>query len=177
MRVMGSGAIVGIHAVTSANALHHAYLAAATPESRLLVLLQAAGWMTQFRTWAEEREKSLRTLSITELVPHSDATDTDAVLSRPASEADQTASQMLRLARDPSARQKFLAGALRTTIPKADEVHYYKYLAALIEDIPLVSAEWQPHLTAASLYYMKRGDDREPASMTRARKALLSLAA
>ena len=72
-------------------------------------------------------------------------------------------------------RQAFFAGTLRMTIPKANEVHYYKYLAALVEDVPLVSAQWQPHLTAASVYYMKRPDDPEPEPMTRARKALRTL--
>jgi hypothetical protein len=175
MRVGTTGAILGIHAVTSANALHHAYLTASTAELRLLLLLQAAGWMVQFRTWAASREKELRSLSITELEPHSEPADVETVLSRPASEMEHAASEALGLARDLPQRQALFAGALRTTIPKADEVHYYKYLAALVEDVPLVSTEWQPHLTAASLYYMKRPDDAEPEPMTRARAALRAL--
>lgn len=177
MRVGSSGVIVGLHAVTSANALHHAYLTTSTAASRVLLLLQAAGWMAQFRTWAASREKDLRSLSITELEPHSEPADIETILSRPASEMDRAASEVLRLARDLPRRQALLAGALRTTIPRANEVHYYKYLAALVEDVPLVSAEWQPHLTAASVYYMKRPEDPEPEPMTRARKALRTLSA
>jgi hypothetical protein len=41
--------------------------------------------------------------------------------------------------------------------------------------MPLVSSQWRPHLTAASLYYMKRPSDPEPEPMTRARKALGTL--
>ncbi|MGH8245125.1 MAG: hypothetical protein ACREUU_01690, partial [Gammaproteobacteria bacterium] len=58
---------------------------------------------------------------------------------------------------------------------KANEVHYYKYLAALIEDIPLMSSEWQPHLLAAMVYYVKGSGDPEPAPMKRARQALRAL--
>lgn len=54
-------------------------------------------------------------------------------------------------------------------------MHYYKYLAALVEDVPLVSAQWQPHLTAASVYYMKRPDGPKREPTTRARKALRTL--
>ena len=78
----------------------------------------------------------------------------------------------MRLAGDLPSRQAFLSRALRLTVGKADEVHYYKYLAALIEDVPLVSPEWQPHLVAASLYYMKRSTDPEPDAVKRARQAL-----
>lgn len=60
---------------------------------------------------------------------------------------------------------------------KADEVHYYKYLAALIEDAPLVQPRWQPHLIAATAYYLKGSKDVEPAATKRAREALTSLTA
>ena len=52
--------------------------------------------------------------------------------------------------------ESFLPGKLSwlplcvSLLTKADEVHYYKYLAAVIEDVPLVSPEWQPHLLAAA---------------------------
>ena len=65
--------------------------------------------------------------------------------------------------------------ALRFTAAKINEVHYYKYLAALIEDVPLVSAEWQPHLLATTVYYVKGSNDPEPATMKRAREALRAL--
>jgi hypothetical protein len=133
--------------------------------------------MVQFRTWAASRDNELRSLAITELEAHTEPADVETVLSRPASEMEHAAAEALRLARDLPNRQALLAGALRTTIPKANEVHYYKYLAALVEDVPLVSAEWQSHLTAASLYYMKRPGDPEPEPMMRARKALRMLSA
>ena len=172
MRVGRSAGIVGIHAVTSANALHHAYNSATTPESRLLLLLQAAGWMAQFRTWAHAREKSLRSLSITDLDPNAERADPETIVSRSAAEVDKASAELVALARDIPARRRFFAAALRSTIPRANEVHYYKYMAALIEDVPLVSNEWQPHLTAATLYYMKRPDEPEAEPISRARKAL-----
>jgi hypothetical protein len=179
MRCRGNAAIVGIHAVTSANALHQAYTASSAPNTRFLLLLQAVGWMSQFRTWAEAREENLRDSKITELEPSGGDSELDATLTEVfaggPSKLDTSAGRVLHLARDSQARQTFLTGALRLTLSKADEVHYYKYLAALIEDIPRVSPEWQPHLTAAVLYYAKGSTAPDSALMMRVREAMRGL--
>ena len=91
--------------------------------------------------------------------------------------ADAAASQVLRLAANPASRRAYLAAALRSTAAKADEVHFYKYLAALMEDAALAQPRWQPHLIAATAYYLKGSNDAEPAAMKRAREALKSLPA
>lgn len=180
MRSRSSAAIVGVHAVTAVNALHHAYLVISEPQDRFLLLLQAVGWMGQFRKWAETREDNLRPFPITDMEPSTDTAPLDRVLAEtfagiPAN-LDACAARVLRLARDLPARQAFLTAALRHTLAKADEVHYYKYLAALIEDVPLVSPDWQPHCLASTVYYVKGSNDREPTPMKRAREALRALA-
>lgn len=76
---------------------------------------------------------------------------------------------------DASAKQPALSDAIRNTVSKVNEVHYYKYLAALIEDIPMMSAEWQPHLLATVPYYTKTAADPETPAMKRAREALKAL--
>lgn len=149
-------ALAGIHAVTSANALHYAWSNAADPRERLLLVLQAVGWMGQFRKSMEARPETMRPLVITDLNPA----------------ADDAASRVFGLGQDLPARRAYWADAMRQTLSKADEVHYYKYLAALIEDIPLAGAEWQPHLLAATVYYTKGAGDPEPLWMKRAREAL-----
>ena len=177
MRGRSGAAFVGVHAVTSVNALHHAYLVMLESSDRLLLLLQAVGWVGQFRKWAETQE-SLRKFPIPDMEP-----STEVPLERALSDIfagipsnlDGAAAQALRLTRDPAVRQAFLAAALRLTLTKADEVHYYKYLAALIEDFPLVNPDWQPHLLAATVYYLKGANDPEPAAMKRAREALRTL--
>lgn len=167
MRASGGASIIGIHAVTAANGLRHAFLAASDPSTRLLMLLQAVGWMAQFRTWAETRKDGIREFIISDMEPAEGDVFEDA-------KPDASASRAMRVAKDAQGRQEFLSTALRFTVGKADEVHYYKYLAALIEDVPLVSPEWQPHLTAAAVYYMKSAADPEPAWATRANHLLKS---
>jgi hypothetical protein len=175
MRARGSSAIVGLHAVTSANALHYAWTAATGSENRFLLLLQAAGWMAQFRSWAQAREENLRQYEITQIEP-SEGT-LGEVFDTVRSNTDGAAARVLKLAADPASRQAFLAESIRLTVSKVDEVHYLKYTAALVEDIRLVSPEWQPHLTAAVVYYSKGAGDPEPAVMKRAREVLRVAAA
>ena len=47
--MMQQQGIYGIHTVTSVNALRYAYQTAADLKTRMLMLLQAIGWMSQFR--------------------------------------------------------------------------------------------------------------------------------
>lgn len=180
MRLRTPAAITGIHAVTAASALHHSYLAAADPQTRFLLLLQAAGWMGQFRTWAEAKPENVRAFSITGMEPGEAGVPADRALSEifsalPA-DPDAAAARVLRLAAELPVRRAFFASAIRLAVAKADEVHYLKYLAALLEDVPLVGAGWQPHLTAAAVYYMKGAGDPEAAPLKRAREALRALA-
>src|SRR5262249_1265629 len=80
MRAKPSAALAAVHAVTSANALHYAYLTASDPRVRYLLLLQAVGWMGQFRTFAETRPDSLRPFAITGMEPE-EAPQLDRALS------------------------------------------------------------------------------------------------
>ncbi|HZO51994.1 MAG TPA: hypothetical protein VFB63_04725 [Bryobacteraceae bacterium] len=174
MRANAAMAIGSIHAVTSANALHYSYLAASDPATRLLILLQAAGWVTQFRTFGEARPESLRSRSIFSLEAGEAATPEEILAAIPAN-TDAAASRVFKLAAEPAARAAFLGAAVGSTVSRADEVHYYKYLAALIEDIPLISAEWQPHLLATSVYYLKGAKDPVSAPVKRAQEILHAL--
>jgi hypothetical protein len=179
MRARKGAALASIHAVTSANALHYAWLTASDPGDRALLLLQAVGWMGQFRTFAGSRPEDLRQLSILDLAPAEGGAPLDRTLTEIyaglSTNPDDAAARVLRLAPDIQARRAYLAGALRLSSAKANEVHYYKYLAALIEDLPLASPAWQPHLLAATVYYLKSSSDPDPAPMKRAREAMRAL--
>jgi hypothetical protein len=180
MRVSGGASIIGIHAVTASNALHHAYLTAADPAVRFLVLLQAVGWAGQFRTWAESRKDDIHPLSIVDMEPSPADLESESkiadIFTDLNSNPGASAPRVMRVARNVRARRAFLATATRLTLAKADEVHYYKYLAALTEDMELVTSDWQPHLVAALTYYTKGSSDPEPAWAKSARAALGGLA-
>ncbi|MBS1824723.1 MAG: hypothetical protein JST93_05345 [Acidobacteria bacterium] len=144
MRCHAANTIVGIHAVSAANALRHAWQSSTSKETKLLLTLQAAGWMVQFRTFAESRPNAIRPLNI------------------------------LALTNLPNNRHEILNTTMQHTFLKADEVHYFKYLAALIEDSRLVSPQYQPSLLAAIPYYAKTQADPITPAMRLAQDELRS---
>jgi hypothetical protein len=150
MRTAGGGIITGIHAVSAVNGLHYAWQAAAAPRTRLLITLQAVGWMGQFRGRAENR-KDIRAADITAL------DDSD---------------ERFRRASTVEGRRQILAETVHNTIPKANEVHYYKFPAAIIEDLPLLSESWRPHYTAVLRHYTKTAADPDIAPIEAAKAAL-----
>jgi hypothetical protein len=85
---------------------------------------------------------------------------------------DQAFQKVFNIAADSETRSAYLSSAVRSVATKADEVHYLKYLVALIEDVPQVSVEWQPHLLATSVYYLKGAKDPVSPATLRAQEVL-----
>ena len=169
----GKGTVIGgIHAVSAMNGLHHAYSASTQPRTRYLLTLQAAGWIVQFRHFMAAGRDGLRAWKIDEMRPADKTVSVDEVLAMVPGDLDQAAAGAMRLAAGRESRAQLLAGAARLSITKVDEVHFYKYLAALMEDIPQVDPTWQPSLAAAVVYYMKGPGDPDATAIKHAREAL-----
>jgi hypothetical protein len=169
----GRGTVIGgLHAVSAMNGLHHGYSASTQPRTRYLLALQAAGWIAQFRQFMAAGRDGLREWRIDEVRAAEKSAPVDEVLADVPANLDRAAAGAMRLAQDRESRARLVAGVAKLSIAKVDEVHYYKYLAALIEDVPQVDPAWQPHLASAMVYYMKGPGDPDPAPMKRAREAL-----
>jgi len=170
------GSIAAIHAVTSANALRYAFQASGDPENRLLLLLQAVGWMGQFQAYTPQREKEMRDLKITDLAsagpPEGDAPTPEKALADLPAKVDAAAEKAFHLGRQPAAAEAFMSAATRLVFAKSDEPHYYKYAAAVFEDFGLVSPEWRPHLLSLAVYYLKGSSQPDTPVIQRARQAL-----
>jgi hypothetical protein len=186
-----------LHANTSTNALHHAFRACFTPRTRLLVLLQAVAWAAD-KTGGDLAARELRDVRITELggasVPDSteqavaeifaqlpprtyrwDAKAKKAMLTYGRrADADKACRKAFALiGKRPEAAALFVQTAHGWLCRKASNDHHeYKFLAAILEDAALVSAQWRPHLLAASVHYFH--GDRTPDNpvIEQAREAL-----
>jgi DNA-binding ferritin-like protein len=134
------------------------------------MLLQAAGWAGQFRMWMESSGANMRASRITSLAPKPGSIE--EAVHDVAGDLDSAASRIFHLAADPAARRDYLNTAIRLAVTRADEVHYIKYLSALIEDSANVSPEWRSHMLAATAYYMKSPRDAETKAVARARSLL-----
>ncbi len=93
--------ILGIHTVTSANALHYAFRIAAEKETRLYLLLQGLGWMSQFSHFMSE-DREVGTLKITDVEGAEIASDpeeaVEEILELVSSDRTQAAAKAFRSA-------------------------------------------------------------------------------
>jgi hypothetical protein len=169
----------GVHEVTSANALHQAFLRSKDPPTQLLLLLQAIGWLGQFKSQEESDGKGLRDRKITDLVAADLPANTDEALAQTLAEVktnrERAAGQVFRLGQDFTTADAFMNAVRRLIYAKADEPHYYKFPAALFEDYRLISPAWRSHLLAGTVYYIKGLNDPDSQVIQRAREAVRSL--
>jgi hypothetical protein len=185
-----------LHSNTSTNAMHYGFRTTTVPATRLLLLLQAIAWAAD-KTGGDRASGALRDLSITDLpaigLP---ASNEDAVVEifaqLPArhyrwdtkrgavlrygtrAEADEACRKVFTLARErPNAVPSFVRTAHSWLCRKAsNDAHEYKFLAAILEDIGWVSAEWRPHLLAAAVHYFHGDQSPDNPVIQQTREAL-----
>ncbi len=167
--------ILGVHCVTSANALHYAFRMSGNAETRLYLLLQAVGWMGQFANYMSKDDR-LRDLDLTKLEPSNSASDggvdARAILQDLGANADRAARAAIGYAMNRPDLTDFFRMSRSLLFRKAEESHRFKYAAAIFEDFSLVSPAWQPHMLAVSTYYLLGPAERDSEVVTRAREAL-----
>ena len=172
MRLPG---ILGVHCVTSANALHYAYRMAADAETRMYLLLQAVGWMCQFARFMA-RDDEMRDFDITALEmsdpPESRGNAAMGILERLETDTDGAASMALRHASHHADLTDFFRRSRSILFRRAEESHRFKYAAAVFEDLSQVSPVWRPQMLATATYYLLGPSGRDSPAVARARKAL-----
>ncbi|WP_231740682.1 hypothetical protein [Thalassoglobus neptunius] len=173
--LMRQPGIVGLHGLTTANAVHYLYQQTRDASLRKRLLLQACAFNPLFRGSAEGRG-NLKQLSYSEWKEQSeDSTNELSELSENISRDKMKASLQVReyLNRgnnpyeliDEARRQVFLRG--RNT-------HDYKYSSAVLEDFNSVSPEWRNDFLALSVFNLKGSGDSMSNLVDRTRDALQS---
>ncbi len=167
--------ILGVHCVTSANALHYAFRMSSEEETRLYLLLQGVGWMSQFARFMSGQEE-FRDLDISKLegadVPESPDEAAAEFLGLLTTDADEAARKALGYALAHSDLTSFLQSARSVLFRKIEESHHFKFAAAVFEDLYLVDPAWRPHMLATAAYYLRGTQDPDSEVVERARDAL-----
>ncbi len=178
--MMRQPGIYGIHTVTSVNGLRYAYETAADPQTRLLMLLQAVGWMGQFHNFMAGKPQGLSAEKITELRAAEIGQPGEAaeeilllVKGKPREAADRAFA--LGQQSPEVALPVFRQAALHHIFRKATEPHYFKYPTAIFEDYQRVSADWRPHLLAMAAYHIPGTAMPDSPVMQRAMEAVRPL--
>jgi hypothetical protein len=166
--------ILGIHTVTSTNALHYAFRTAVDPETRLLMLVHAVAWMGQFRETMSRGK--FGKVKITGLEPQKiDAEEPKAAaetLELVGQDRSGAAARAYALAEKHPQPETYFKLARRLVFRKGTDAHRYKYAAAIFEDYDLVSPAWRPHMLATSVYYLNGSQDPDSKLMTQALQAV-----
>jgi hypothetical protein len=167
--------IVALHAATTTNALHFAYLSSAGDLTRRYLLLQNAAFLVLFREAMGGRGR-LRELRIDTLEPlASKASGPELIeeifadVSRDRLAASRKALGHLQAGADP---RDLIAAARRLIFLKGNDPHDYKFSSAALEDCYHTSPAWRDRYLAASLMLLPGSGDRDNELVRRTRAAL-----
>ncbi|MCH8314822.1 MAG: hypothetical protein IIA64_02510, partial [Planctomycetes bacterium] len=167
--------IVGLHAVTTSNALRFAFTTTANDETRKMMLLQNAAFLPMFRKAMAGRGK-LRDFELDKLPAAEEGGSDQAALETIFREisADRSAAAGRVLAYlDQQGDPKQLIDAARVLVfLKGSGSHDYKFSSAVLEDYYQVSPPWRNRYLASGVFNLRGSGGRDNALVARTRAAL-----
>jgi len=170
--LMRQPGIVGIHTLTSTNAMRYAFGACSDEETRKLLLLQNAAFLPLFRGNMKGRgnlgEEKAESLEPGEIPSDSDAA-LDSIFKDVAGDKMSAARKTLAYARANPNPHDFINRARTLIFLKGKDTHDYKFSSAVLEDYLNVSPTWRDRFLATSVFNLKgsRGDDNPLVKRTR----------
>lgn len=162
--------IVALHAVTSTNALHFAYRASESDETRKLLLLQTAAFLVLFRgdrAGAKAvRIDSFEPLPLNTVGPAA----VEEVFAEVSKDRMTAARKMLACLQENPQPEKLIDAARRLVFLKGRDSHDYKFSSAVLEDYYHVSPAWRDRYLAAGAFNLRGsgGPDNDLVRRTRA---------
>lgn len=168
--LMRQPGIVGLHTLTTLNAMHYCARTTGDANLRYFLLLQATSFLPMFRDAMKARGK-LGEAKIDELAPREGdkeftVTGVYSELSRDKLKAARTAMSVLQGNR---AKQKELIDEGRRLIfLKGTDAHDYKFSASVMEDAAFIAPE-RDRFLAASLFWLKGSETPDSPLVKRTR--------
>lgn len=170
--LMRQPGLVALHAVTSTNALHFAYQTSASDETRKLLLLQTAAFLTLFRG---ERGGS-REIKIDQFEPlalkAAGSLAIEEIFAEVSSDRMMAARKMSAYLKENPQPGKLLEAARRLIFLKGTNAHDYKFSSAVLEDYYHVSPPWRDRYLAASVFNLRGSGAPDNELVKRTRGAL-----
>lgn len=169
--LMRQPGIVGLHTLTTSNALRYAYDTSASDETRRLLLLQNAAFLPLFRKSMESRGK-ISEVKINDLQPLDVAAKgelLDNVFAEINKDRMNAARLTLSYANFNTDAQDFIQRARVLVFLKGRDAHDYKFSSAVLEDFRHISPEWRGKFLASSVFNLRGsgGNDNPVAQRTK----------
>jgi hypothetical protein len=173
--LMRQPGIVALHAVTTTNALHYAFGASGSDETRRWLLLQNAAFLPLFRE-AMAGRGAVKDLQIDKLEPLPIASAGSEALGEIFSDLSKDRMMAARKAYaflDKTKTPGELIDAARLLVfLKGTDSHDYKFSSAVMEDCYSASPAWRNRYLAASLFQLRGSGSRDNELVARTRAAL-----
>jgi hypothetical protein len=174
--LMRQPGIVALHAVTSTNALHYAYQESADDETRRLLLLQNAAFVTMFRDSMKGRG-GVKDVTVDQLAPTMEGDKPIEQIfadlgKNPMLAARKVLGYLKQSSGDSSAANDLMNLARVLVFLKGNDAHDYKFSSAVLEDYYHVSPNWRDLYLASNVFKLRSSQDRDNALVERTRAAL-----
>ena len=168
-------AIVAMHAMTSTNALRFAFRTTANDDTRRMILLQTASFLTLFHKSMRGRGKVSdfridRLEPLPDVVP--DELTLDAIFSDVSSNKQRAAQRVLAYLQAKRSAAELLDQARLLMFFKGSGSHDYKFGSAVLEDYYQISPAWRDRYLAAAVYNLRGSQDTQNPIVERTEKAL-----
>jgi hypothetical protein len=174
--IMRQPGIIGIHCVTSTNALHFAYQTSGSDDTRQLLMLQAAAFLPMFRQAMTGRGK-LSDVKIDKLekaeIKGDPMQTVEEIFADVSKDRLLAARKTLALVDGQQTRfPSLVTAAERLIFTKGRDSHDYKFSSAALEDYYHVTTPWRARYAASSMFNLKGTGDRDNELIGRTRAAL-----
>ena len=171
--LMRQPGIVGLHCVTSMNALHFAFKTSADDETRRMMMLQGAAFLPMFlaamRGRSQVPENKIDTLEpAADGMPRVDDVFTE--IGRNKQTAARKAFAILQAGT--GSGPNLMAQARRLIFCKGNDAHDYKFSSAALEDYFHVSPTFRNRVLAGNVFWLKGSGGNDTEVCRRTREAL-----
>jgi hypothetical protein len=176
--LMRQPGIVGLHTLTTINALHFAYETSGNDLTRRLMLLQAAAFLPMFRQAmtqrgqvANTRVDTLEALNPTEARAEAAIGEVFADISQN-NKTSAARKTLALLQAHPELTANVMATARQHIFAKGTDSHDYKFSSAVLEDYYHVAPVWRNHFLASSMFWLRGSGGNDSPVLQRTRQAL-----
>jgi hypothetical protein len=173
--LMQQPGIVGIHCVTSVNALHYGYQASGNDETRRMLMLQTAAFLALFdKRMAGKKDDQRKVETLEPIAVHSKGAEAvEEVLADISKDRMTAARKVIALVEnDPAHTEALMTSARRLIFSKGRDSHDYKFSSAALEDYFHTTGPWRARYLATSMFNLHGSGDRNNNLIDRARAVL-----
>ncbi len=172
--LMKQPGIVGLHTLTSTNALHFGYQTTSSDETRRFLMLQAASFLTMFRARMANLPANPRVDAVEpgELTGQGQAAIDNIFATASTDKLGAARKTLALLQNHPDQLAPLMTTARRLIFAKGTDSHDYKFSSATLEDFYHVSPAWRNRFFASSVFWLKGSAGNDTPIVQRTRAAL-----